>query len=145
MERIDLEPDSWGIDGPDTMAKFNDKPNWKPKNGALNHKFFKWLRNLFENDMKKLAEHILNCPDQKRKFEYPKVTIKIISFVLPSCYTAKDWKERRKRKFLLKRELHLLNHELGLLNLSGDLQPDSWKAFKEEYNVTRAMMNVLLE
>ena len=53
--------------------------------------------------------------------------------------------ERRKRKHLVKKELHNINRDLGLFNPAGDLVPEKWRQFKEEYNVTRATMNVLLE
>lgn len=74
----------------------------------MGQEFFKWLENLSENDVKKFNDHILNCPDSKRKFAYPKVTIKGIPSVLPNCYTAKEWIERRKLKLLVKMEIHLL-------------------------------------
>jgi hypothetical protein len=53
--------------------------------------------------------------------------------------------ERRKKKHLVKMELHNLNCDLGLFNLAGDLVPKKWSQFKEDYNVTRAIMNVLFE
>ena len=126
------------------MSKFNKKPNWKPEDGAINREFFKWLGNLSENDLKKLAIHILNCSNDKRIYSYPKVTIKGISSVLPSCYTAKEWIERQKRKMLVKKELNIINHELGLFNAAESLRPKKWKFFKRN-NITTATMNVFLE
>ena len=88
--------------------------------------------------------HILNRPNDKRIYSYPKVTIKGISSVLPSCDTAKEWIERRKRKMLVKKEMNIINHELGLFNATGSLRPKKWKSFKRDYNITRATLNVLL-
>jgi hypothetical protein len=64
----------------------------------LNWEFFKWLRNLSESDHQAFAKHILNHQNDKRPYAYPKVTMKTISSVLISCYSAKEWIERRKRK-----------------------------------------------
>ena len=96
-------------------------------------------------DLAKLARHILNVENPKWNCGYPKVTIKAISSVLERCYSTKEWVERRKRKHLVKKELFNINRDLGLFNSAGDLVPEKWRQFKEEYNVTRATMNVLLE
>ena len=45
----------------------------------------------------------------------------------------------------MKRELNKLKPSLGLINLAEIFQPTKWKMFKEDYNVTRATMCVLLE
>jgi hypothetical protein len=45
----------------------------------------------------------------------------------------------------VKRELHLLNRDLGLFNPAGELVVENWRTFKREYNVTRVTMNVLLK
>jgi len=39
----------------DTMAKYNEKPHWKPDSGVLSREFFKWLRNLSESDSAKVT------------------------------------------------------------------------------------------
>jgi hypothetical protein len=53
-----------------------------------------WLGNLSESDHRAFARHILNRPNDKRPYAYPKVTMKTIFFVLISCYSAKEWIER---------------------------------------------------
>ena len=65
--------------------------------------------------------------------------------MLKDCYSAREWLEQRNRKALLKKELHKLNPNLGLLDKGECLQEDRWKQFKADYNVTRASMRVLLE
>ena len=87
---------------PDTSAKFNEKENWKKESCMLSHEYFKWLGNLSLKDLERLARHLLNQSGEKRKFSYPKVTIKSISSVLESGYSTKEWVERRKRKQLVK-------------------------------------------
>lgn len=111
----------------------------------LSREYFKWLGNLSLNDLERLAKHLLNQSGEKRKFSYPKVTIKSISSVLESCYSTKDWVERRKRKQLVKKELHNIDPSLGLINAEGDLIHENWKAFKAARNITSASINVLLE
>ena len=79
------------------------------------------------------------------KFSYPKVMIKSISSVLESCYNMKEWVERRKRKQLVKWELHNIDPSLGLINIDGELIYKKWKAFKRARNIMSMSMNVLLE
>ena len=50
---------------PDIMAKFNDKPNWKPEDGVINREFFKWLGNLSENDLKKTGQAYPQSSEQQ--------------------------------------------------------------------------------
>nr|PNR52876.1 hypothetical protein PHYPA_009251 [Physcomitrium patens] len=130
---------------PDTSAKFNEKENWKQESCMLSREYFKWLGNLSLNDLERLAKHLLNQSREKRKFPYPKVTIKSISSVLESCYSMKDWVERRKRKQLVKKELDNIDPSLGLINAEGDLIHENWKAFKTARNITSASIIVLLE
>ena len=111
----------------------------------LSSEYFKWLGNLSLQDLERLAKHLLNQSREKWKFPYPKVTIKSISFVLESCYSTKEWVERRKRKQLVKRELNNINPTLGLINIDGELIYAKWKAFKRARNITSVSMNVLLE
>ena len=111
----------------------------------LSREYFKWLGNLSLQDLERLAKHLLNQFREKRKFLYPKVTIKLISSVLESYYSTKDWVERRKRKQLVKRELNNINPTMGLINADGELIHDKWKAFKRARNITSTSMNVLLE
>ena len=130
---------------PDTGSKFNEKENWKQESCMLSREYFKWLGNLSLQDLERLAKHLLNQSGEKRKFPYPKVTIKSISSVLESCYSTKDWVERRKRKQLVKRELNNIDPSLGLINADGELIHAKWKAFKRALNIMSASMNVLLE
>ena len=111
----------------------------------LSREYFKWLGNLSLQDLERLAMHLLNQSGEKRKFPYTKVTIKAISSVLESCYSTKEWVERRKRKQLVKRELNNVDPTLGLINADGELIHAKWKAFKHARNITSASMNVLLE
>ena len=131
---------------PETCEKMKLNSRWIPqKDGILNREFFKWLGNCDEEDHRKLCLHLLHRSGPKRTLRYPKVTIKQTSKVLKDCYSAREWLERRKRKALVKKELHKLNPSLGLLDKAGCLQEDRWKQFKVDYNVTRASMRVLLE
>ena len=130
---------------PDTGSKFNEKENWKQESCMLNREYFKWLSNLSLQDLERLAKHLLNQFGEKRKFPYPKVTIKVISSVLESCYNTKEWVERRKRKQLVKWELNNIDPTLGLINANGELIHAKWKAFKRARNIMRASMNVLLK
>jgi hypothetical protein len=75
-------------------------------------------------------------------YAYPKVTIRIVSSMLISCYSAKGWIEQYKRKQLVKRELHKLKPRLQLI---GDFSRSNWRAFKQNFNVISATMQVLLE
>ena len=104
---------------PDTFQKFNQKENWKEESCLLSREYFKWLGNLTLHDLERLANHLLNQSGEKRKFPYPKVTIKAISSVLESCYSTKDWVEQRKRKQLIKKELNNIDPTLGLINAEG--------------------------
>ena len=108
------------------------------------HEYIKWLGNLNLKDLERLARHVLNQSGEKQKFPYLKVTIKSISYVLGSCYSMKDWVKRRKRKQLVKRELHNIDPSLALINAE-ELIDKNWKAFKGSQNITSASMNVLLE
>jgi hypothetical protein len=45
-------------------------------------------------------------------YAYSKVMMKMISAVLIGCYSVKDWMEQRKRKQLVRRELHNLKPRL---------------------------------
>ena len=83
---------------PDSGSKFNEKENWKQESCMLSREYFKWLGNLSLQDLERLAMHLLNQSGEKQKFPYPKVTIKAISSVLESCYSTKEWVEKRKRK-----------------------------------------------
>ena len=96
----------------------------------LRREYFKWLGNLSLQDLERLAKHLLNQSKKKRKFPYPKVTIKSILSVLESCYSMKEWLERRKKKQLVKWELNNIDPTLGLINADGEFIHAKWKAFK---------------
>ena len=129
----------------DTLQKFNQKENWKQESCLLSRKYFKWLGNLTLHDLERLANHLLNQSGEKHKFPYPKFTIKAISSMLESCYSTKDWVERRKRKQLIKKELNNIDPTLGLINAEEELIHENWKEFKASRCITSASMNVLLE
>ena len=111
----------------------------------MSREYFKWLGNLTLHDLERLANHLLNQSGEKRKFPYPKVTIKAISSVLESCYSTKDWVERRKRKHLIKKELNNIDPTPRLINAKGELIHNKWKEFKASRCITSASMNVLLD
>ncbi len=130
---------------PDTDKLFNARVDWNPENYMLSREFFKFLGNVSYDELAKLANHILNQTGEKRKHCYPKVTIKAITSVLDSCYMTKEWAERRKRKHLVKKELHQINPQLGLMNAKNEIIVENWKAFKKERMFSRATMDVLLD
>ena len=103
---------------PDTDAKFNEKENWKQESCMLSREYFKWLGNLTLKDLERLA---LNESKENQTFPYLKVTIRATSSVLESCYSTKEWVERRKKKQLVKQELHNIDPTLGLINVEGQL------------------------
>jgi hypothetical protein len=78
-------------------------------------------------------------------YAYPKVMMKTMSSVLIGCYSAKNWIEQQKRKQLVKRELHNLKPRLQLFSANSEFSRSNWRAFKQNYNVTIATMQVLLE
>ena len=129
-----------------TICKMRLNPKWTPhRDGILSCEFFKWLGNCDEEDHKKLILHVFGHSGESRAFGYPKVTAKQTSKVLEDCYSAKEWLERRKRKIIVRRKLNKLKPSLGFFNAAGAFQPQRWKKFKRDYNVTRASMRVLLE
>jgi len=65
--------------------------------------------------------------------------------MLESCYTCKEWVERWKRKYLVKKELDHLDPSLGLLNAFKDFNVEKWREFKASRNITSKTINVLLE
>ena len=130
---------------PDTKRKFNAQDGWNPENCMLTREFFKHLGNLSYDELMTLAKHMLNQTGEKRKQPYPKVTIKSVSSVLDSCYTANKWSERRKRKHLVKKELHQIDPKLGLMNAKNEIIVENWKKFKTERMFSRATMDVLLD
>lgn len=71
--------------------------------------------------------------------------MKTISFDLISCYNAKKWVECRKRKQLVRRELNKMKLVLQLFKTNGKFYSEKWKKFKEDYHITNATMQVLLE
>ena len=128
------------------IYKMRLNPKWTPhSDGILSREFFKWLGNCDEEDHKKLILDILGCSGESRILGYPKVTVKQTSRVLEDCYSAKEWLEQRKRKIIVRRELNKLKPSLGFYNAAEAFQPQRWKKFKHNYNVTRVSMRVLFE
>ena len=130
---------------PDTNKKFNTKKDWNPENCMLNQEFFRHLGNLSYIELSKLAKHLLNQGGEKRRHSYPKVTVKKISSVIDDCYTTEEWVERHKRKNLVMKELHAIDHSLGLLNPKNKIISENWKKFKKERFFSSATMDVLLD
>ena len=130
---------------PDTGKKFNTQEGWNPENCMLTREFFKHLENLSYDELATLARHMLNQTGKKRKQLYPKVTVKSVSSVLDSCYTSSEWSKRWKQKHLVKKELHQIDPELGLLNAKNEIIVENWKKFKTESMFSRATMDVLLD
>ena len=130
---------------PDTGRKFNAREGWNPENCILTREFFKQLGNLNYAELATLARHMLNQTGETRKQSYPKVTVKSVSSVLDNCYTAGKWSERRKCKHLVKKELHQIDPELGLMNAKNEIIVENWKKFKTERMFSRATMDVLLD
>jgi hypothetical protein len=97
------------------LKKFKENKSWRPeKDGILNQEFFKWLGNLSLSHHRAFARHILNHPNDKRPYAYPKVTMKTISSVLIRCYNTKEWIERCKKKQLVRKELNKMKPTLQL-------------------------------
>jgi len=130
---------------PETLLPFNKRASWKSESGNLTHEFFKWLGNLFYDDMAKLAKYILQIDAGERTQDYSKVTITQVSLVLESCYTCKEWVECQKRKYLVKKEMDHLDPSLGLFNAFKEVNVEKWREFKVSRNITSATMNVFLE
>ena len=130
---------------PDTCMKFNERNNWKQESCAISRDFFKPLGNLSYHDFKRMALHMLNRSGDKRTLSYPKVTIKNITSVLESCYSSKDWVERVKRKKMVKKELHLIDPKLNLINARNEVIVENWRKFKKERCFSSATMELLIE
>ena len=129
---------------PDTEKKFNARDGWNPENCMLTREFFKHLGNLSYDELATLARHMLNQTGEKRKQPYPKVTVKSMSSVFDSYYTAGEWSERRKRKYLVKKELHHIDPEFGLMNAKNEIIVENSKRFKPERMFSRATMVTFL-
>ena len=111
----------------------------------LTREFFKHLENLIYDELATLSRHMLNQIGEKRKQPYPKVTVKSVLSVLDSCYTTGKWSKQRKHKHLVKKELHQIDPELGLMNAKNEIIVENWKKFKSERMLSRATMDVLLD
>lgn len=106
---------------PESLKKYKEIKGWKPeRDGQINREFFKFMGNMSTEDHKKLALHLLNRSGARRRHAYPKVTMKKVNSILESCYSSKDWIERKKRKQLVRRELHRLEPVLKLFSRSGE-------------------------
>ena len=128
---------------PESLKPFKDIKLWDPENdGLIKHEFFKQLGNLAEYDLKKLALHLLNRIP-KGTLPYPKVSMKKIPTVLLDCYSYKEWLEQNKRKQAIRKYLYQERQSLGFYDNDGAYRREKWKAFKEEFKITRAMKNLL--
>lgn len=127
-----------------TLLPFKNLNGWHPKKDkVIAHEFFRWLRNLVESDLIKLALHLLNWTP-KWTLPHPKVTTKKINRIAVDCYNAKDWLERNKQRKAVHKYLYFEKHNLGFFDSADNYQVDAWKAFKNRYNVMKAMKNLLL-
>ena len=129
---------------PETLLPMKDTGHWDAdKDGVISREFFKWLGNMTEADLGKLARHLLNSADD-RIHPHPKVTLKKNPAILDDCYSAKDWLERHKRKQAVRRHLFHQKPSLGFFDSSGSYNKEAWKAFKVKYNITHATKELLL-
>lgn len=71
--------------------------------------------------------------------------MKTISSVFIRWYSLKDWIKRRKKKQLVRKELHKLKPRFQLFSANGKFSRSNWYVFKRNYNVTSTTMQVLLE
>jgi len=123
---------------PDTCLPFNKGFDWatKSKNFLLNREFFKSMGGLENEDLKKLAVHLLN-ETPGRELEYPKVSVKRPKINFWECMSSKMWVEKRKRKKCVAREFHNIQPTLGLFDSDDNFVADNWKIFKVDYNINR--------
>jgi hypothetical protein len=143
--RVILSVVSGDLIDPEKLQKFKLNPRWtSDKGGQMSREFFKWLGNLSEDDLKRLASHLLKLENPKWTVPYPKVTMKKLTQVVPECVSVKDRLERCKRKQAVRKQLNLLKPSLGLYSSEGNFKKAKWKAFKKEYHVTPASLNALL-
>ena len=133
-----------GLIDPESLLSMRNTKGWvAAQHGVIAQEFFKWLGNTSEDDLRRLAVHLLNAGSQ-RSLGYPKVTMKTVKSVLLDCYSTKEWLERTKRKHAVRKYLHLEKPSLGFFSTSGSYRKDKWKAFKEDYCITAATKQVLL-
>jgi hypothetical protein len=129
---------------PESLLPFKDSKNWDgEKDGVLSREFFKWLGNTSENNLKRLALHILNRTP-RRLHPHPKVTVKKIAGVVIDCMSAKDWLERNKRKQAVRKYLYFENRNLKFFDNNGVYRKEMWKEFKKNYNITKATKQLLI-
>ena len=128
------------------LTKFKDHKNFEPeKDGVLTGEFFKFLGNIFETDHAKLYRHILNGSGPSRKHLHPKVVVKQPTTVIEDCYLVKEWIECKKKKAMVRFQLHLINLDLGLYT-DGNKQfvQTVWKNLKKDFHVNKVSMRMLL-
>lgn len=108
----------------------------------LNRKFFRNLGGLTDHETSKLADYIL-MNTTGRQYPFPKVVIKHPAEPRPSCYTIKEWADRRKRKRAVVREFSKLHQEANLI-VDDEINIPNWKAFKNEFSMTSASMSLIM-
>lgn len=130
---------------PDTELPFNVAADWETvsKKFTLNREFFKSMGQLEELDLKILAQHLLN-ETPNRALGFPKVSVQKPKKNYFHCKSAKQWVENRKRKHTIARELNNLQPSLGLVDSNKKFDVAKWAKFKQDFNVTRQTMAMLL-
>ena len=128
---------------PVTLQAMKDTKNWdRKRDGVLSREFFKWMGNTTEDDLRRLAVHILNRTPG-RTYPHPKVTVKKLHAVIPDCYSTGMWLERVKRKQAVRKYLWLEKRSLGFFGPIGNYRKEAWKSFKEKYNIMPATKQLL--
>ena len=126
-----------------TLQPMKDTKNWdRERDGVLSREFFKWMGNTTEDDLRRLAVHLLN-KTPGRTYPHPKVTVKKLHAVIPDCYSAGMWLESVKRKQAVRKYLWLEKRSLGFFGPKGNYRKEAWKSFKEKYNITPATKQLL--
>jgi hypothetical protein len=80
----------------------------------------------------------------RREHPHSKVTIKKVSGVIVDCYNEKEWLEQNKQKQAIKKYLYFEKPSLGCFNSDEDYKKEKWKAFKQNYDITKAIKQLLL-
>lgn len=128
---------------PDT-GKFFREANGFTFMKPLVREFFRALQGLSEYDIGRAAFHILHSEaTPKRTWIHPKIVFTKPKNFVPSCYSMREWAERKKMKTTILHELHKIVPEKKLI-VKDEVDQENWKAFKQEYKFTSASMSALI-